>query len=145
MGWTKKQLIEQAFNEIGLMNYQFDMEPEDAQNACVTLDSLVAGLNLPLSYNMTDNPSDTDLNQDSGLPNWANTPIYLLLAVALCPRYGKVANQDLKARAQQAKSGMYTMTANTNIACPLNNVPSGQGNKAWGWGYENFINQGEQL
>lgn len=131
-----------AFTEIGLMSYQYDLEPEDAIKAVVTLDSIVAGLNLPLSYNLTDNPSSADLNQDSGLPNWANEPIYLLLGVALCPRYGKVANQDLKARAQQAKSRMYTMTANTDIELPLNNVPSGQGNKTWNCTYYNFINQG---
>ena len=31
MGWTKRQFIEQAFDEIGLASYAFDLGPEQMQ------------------------------------------------------------------------------------------------------------------
>ena len=44
MSWTKKQLLDAAFTEIGLQNYAYDMEPEDAQSAITTMDAMKVGV-----------------------------------------------------------------------------------------------------
>ena len=45
MGWTKRQFIEQAFEEIGLAAYVFDLTPEQLQSALRRLDAMMAGWN----------------------------------------------------------------------------------------------------
>ena len=54
MGWTKREYIEQAFEEIGLASYVFDLTPEQLQSALRKLDAMLAewnakGLRLGLS------------------------------------------------------------------------------------------------
>jgi hypothetical protein len=129
--WTKKQIIDSAFTEIGLMSYTYDMEPEDIQSAIVTMDSIVSAWNLPISYHLTSSPSDADANQSTGMPIFANEPLYLALAVALCPRYGKVVNQDLKVRARASYNALLTRTARIPERQFDKTLPVGQGNKPY--------------
>lgn len=146
MSWTKKQLIDQAFSKIGLSSYQYDLQPEDAINAVITMDAIVGNINIPLSYNMANDPSQADPNQESGLPNWANQAVYLSLAIAMCPNYGKTASAELKASAQSAINRMYAMASSSVDSLVPDNMPSGQGNKPWSRNiYRNFINEGEEL
>ena len=42
MGWTKQQLVEQAFEEIGMANYVFDLQVEQLQSAMYQLDAMMA-------------------------------------------------------------------------------------------------------
>ena len=34
MAWTKRQIVTQAFEEIGLASYVFDLEPEQLRAPC---------------------------------------------------------------------------------------------------------------
>mgnify|MGYP003525752305 CR=1 FL=1 len=45
MGWTKRQFVTQAFEEIGLAAYVFDLTPEQLQSALRRLDSMMASWN----------------------------------------------------------------------------------------------------
>jgi hypothetical protein len=47
MGWTKRQFITQAFEEIGLAAYVFDLTTEQLQSALRRMDAMVAGWNSP--------------------------------------------------------------------------------------------------
>lgn len=131
MSWTKKQLLDAAFNEIGLINYTYDLEPEDIQSAIVTMDSMVAEWNMALSYNLSDNPSASNVNQASGLPIYAPSAVYLNLAIALCPRYGKIASRELVVNAARALSAVKTKTATIPTRKFDKTLPVGQGNKPY--------------
>lgn len=131
MSWTKKQLLDAAFTEIGLINYTYDMEPEDIQSAIVSMDAMVAEWNMALSYNLSDNPSASNQNQASGLPIWANSAVYLSLAISLCPRYGKVASRELTVNASRALSAVKTKCATIPVRQFDKTLPVGAGNKPW--------------
>ena len=45
MGWTKRQFVAQAFEEIGLASYVFDLTPEQLQSALRRLDTMMAAWN----------------------------------------------------------------------------------------------------
>ena len=45
MGYTKRQIIEAACEEIGLANYAFDMQPEQLQAMMRRLDAMMAEWN----------------------------------------------------------------------------------------------------
>lgn len=45
MGWTKRQFVTQAFEEIGLASYVFDLTPEQLDSALRRLDTMIASWN----------------------------------------------------------------------------------------------------
>lgn len=129
MSWTKKQLIDAAFTEIGLQNYAYDMEPEDAQSAVTTMDAMIAGWNMELGYIMSGSPSSSNPNIASGLPIWANAAVYLNLAIAICSRYGKIASSELVVNARKQLSAVETKCATIPVMQWDKRTPVGQGNK----------------
>jgi hypothetical protein len=133
MSWTKRELVLQAFAEIGLAAYVYDLQPEQLQTALNRLDSMVATWNadgLRLGYTMA-SPSTTDLDQDSGLPDAANEAVYLNLAIRLASSVGKVVSEDLTKPAREA----YTALSGKFVQVPErlrpSDVPAGAGNKPW--------------
>ncbi len=42
MGWTKRDIVKQAFSEIGKSDYDFDIQPEEMMSALRSLDSMVS-------------------------------------------------------------------------------------------------------
>jgi hypothetical protein len=45
VAWTKREFVVQAFSEIGLASYVYDLQPEQLQTALNRLDSMLATWN----------------------------------------------------------------------------------------------------
>jgi hypothetical protein len=131
MSWTKKQLLDAAFTEIGLQNYAYDVEPEDIQNAIVTMDAMVAEWGLNLSYHMSGDPSMSNQQEESGLPIWANKAVYQNLAVEIGPTFGKVIPLSLKVSAKRGLATIQTKCATIPRPQYDPRLPVGQGNKPY--------------
>ena len=140
--WTKRQICSEAFAELGLASYDFDLTPEEYQSALRRLDSLMAEMQqrgFSLGYALPSSPDDADLDQDSGLPDYAVSFAYLNLAVRLGPQFGKPVPQETKVAAEQAKR-----TVLMNFVMPPQqqypaSVPLGAGNKVWRGSQRRFI------
>jgi hypothetical protein len=134
MSWTKRELIQQAFDEIGFANYVYDLNPAQLQSALRTLDSMLASWyarGIALGYPISSSPGTADLDQDSNAPDWANEAIYLSLAARLGPRFGKTITPETKIAAKQAYDAMLQRTI-TLIEMQLpDTMPVGAGNKPW--------------
>lgn len=135
MAWTKRQFITAAFEEIGLAAYVFDLTDEQMQSALRRMDAMVAGWNangVRIGYPLPSNPDDSDLDESSGVPDFANEAIYLGLAVRLAPSFGKTVAPETKAFADMAYSNMANQVAvpTPEIQMP-GYMPRGQGNKPW--------------
>lgn len=112
MTWKKRQLVTQAFEEIGLASYVFDLTPEQLQSAVARMDAMVHSWEangVRIGYSAV-----SDLDEDSGIVDGANEAVYLNLAVRLAPSYGKVLPNETKASARAA----YVSLANRS-ACPV--------------------------
>jgi hypothetical protein len=135
MSWTKRQFVRQAFSLIGLADYDFDLQPEQLQNALYILDSMLATWNakgIPLSYQIAASPEDADLDTESNVPDRANEAIYTNLALRIAPTLGRQVSQDLKNQAWYAYNGLLSW-AKTNpreMSMP-ETMPMGAGNKPW--------------
>ena len=98
MSWTKRDLVIQAFSEIGLSAGEYDLQPSELNDARIKLDAMVAAWNIAgLGYSASDKPNNSDLDDYSGLPDHANEAAYLGLAVKLAPSYGKAVPHDVRA------------------------------------------------
>lgn len=147
MGWTKRQFITQAFEEIGLAAYVFDLTPEQLDSALRRMDAMVAGWDangVRIAYPLPVSPEDSDLDQDSGVPDFANEAIYLGLACRLAPSFGKVVSPETKMFADMAYSNMANQVAIPTMERQLPmTMPRGQGTKPWRNFNNPFVNKPE--
>lgn len=92
MGWSKRQIIEEAFAELALAGYVFDLSPEVMQRALRRLDTMMAtwqAKGVSVGYVVGLTPDNSDLDQDSGLPLVATEAVYMSLAVRMAAGEGK--------------------------------------------------------
>jgi hypothetical protein len=131
MSWTKRQFVEQALEELGLASYVFDLQPEQMNSARVKLDAMIAGWagrGIKLNYPLT---KDSDLDEDTGVPDAANEAIYKNLAIALAPSYGKAITIDTRTSAKDAYDSLVRLLVSVPQMRLPTNMPIGAGNKDW--------------
>jgi len=134
MGYSKRQFVAAAFEEIGLASYAFDLQPQQFESALRRLDAMMASWNalgIRLGYPLPSSPQFSDLDAESEVPDSANEAIITNLAVKIAPGYGKQVMPDTKATAKETYN-----TLLSRAAAPLEQqlpgtMPSGAGNKPW--------------
>lgn len=134
MSYSKRQFVNAAFEEIGLANYVFDMQPEQLQGAVRRLDAMMAewnGKGIRLSYPMPGSPEDSDLEAETNVPDRAYEAIICSLAVRIAPGFGKTPMPDTKARAKSAYNTVLMPFAMPSEMQFPDTLPSGAGNKSW--------------
>lgn len=104
MTWSKRAIIEQAFDELALAGYNFDITPDEMQSAARRLDAQMAtwasqGVPLPYAYG---DAGSINIDAESGLPMTAIEAAYLALAVKTAASKGKALSQSTKAAAKAA-------------------------------------------
>lgn len=101
--WTKRQIIEQAFEEIGLASYVFDLTPDQLESALRRLDLMVASWqarNIQIGYPLPASPGNSNIDEEIQTSLNNNEALVLNLAVRLAPAYGKSVSPDTKATAK---------------------------------------------
>lgn len=134
MGWSKGQFVKQAFEEIGLASYVFDLQPAQLESARCKLDSMMASWNakgVRLGYPIPSSPDEGDLDEQTSVPDAAIEAIYTNLAVRLAPSFGKSASPDLKVVAKMSYDTLLARTAVPPEQQMPASMPSGAGNKPW--------------
>jgi hypothetical protein len=136
MGYSKRQFVEAAFEEIGLASYVFDLTPEQLDSAVRRLDSMMAAWNakgIRLGYPIPNSPQDKDLNEPSYVPDSAYEAIITNLGIKIAPSYGRTPTNDTKISAKQSYDTLLARaTAPIEQQLP-STMPRGAGNKSWRW------------
>lgn len=132
MAWTKRQIIEQAFEEIGLASYVFDLNPSELQSALRRLDLMVASWqarNIQIGFPLSTSPNNSDINDpvETSLTN--NEAIVLNLAVRLAPGYGKMVQPETKVAAKALYDQLLMEAAAPIEQQYVNTLPLGAGYK----------------
>lgn len=130
--WTKRQIINKAFAEIGLASYVFDLTADELQDALCVLDAMMAewtarGIVFDPVY---PNPVDIgggDIDDETNAPPEANAAMYKNLALQIAPGYGKSPSpQTMKG----AKSGYSLLAQAIEVPCiQMNGMIRGAGTK----------------
>lgn len=130
--WSKRDVITQAFSEIGKGASDFDLQPEDLQTGLRKLDAMMAawGGALGVRIGFSGGDGKGELGEDTKVPDWSYEALYLNLALRLCPDYGKTPSPitvtDAKA-ALDAVRGRTVQPATRRIS-----GYAGAGSSAWG-------------
>jgi hypothetical protein len=136
MGYSKRQFISAAFEEIGMAEYVFDLQPEQLQSALNRLDAMLAEWNakgLRLGYSLPSSPQDSDLDEPTFAPDSAWEAIITNLAIRIAPGYGKAVSPDTKVTAKAAYNTLLQRAAFPLEQQLPETMPTGQGNKPWRW------------
>lgn len=137
MGWTKKQLIMDAFAEIGLGG-AFNVSPDHQQLALRRMDAMLAdwnGKGIRLGYPLPSSPAGSSLEDDSGLPDAAHQAVIAGLAIRLAPIFGKTLSQDTRTTAAAGYNTLLARAAFPPEQQLPNTLPRGAGNKPWRGGF----------
>lgn len=114
---TKKELINLAFEEIGIAYYNFDIQPEQYISALKRLDSLISvwqSKGLETTYLLSDPITGTSLEDEAILSDLAIKPAYSNLALDLCPMFGKNPSIINLKNASQSYKALVAANVSTN-------------------------------
>jgi hypothetical protein len=134
VSWTKQQIIAAAYAELGVADYDFDVQPEEQESALRRLDAMMAvwdGKGIRLGYPLPSSTDVSSLDQDSGLPDTALEPVFLGLALRLAPSIGKTVSVDTRRNASDGFDRLQIAAAQPLPPQQPNTMPRGAGNKPW--------------
>lgn len=135
MSWSKRRILDEAFGELALAGYAFDISPEEQQTALRRLDTMMAtweAKGVRVGYAFSSTPGESDPDQDSGLPDMAVETVYLSLAIRLAAGFGKQLSADTRRSAREGYDTLLWRAAQPIRQQLPNTLPRGAGNKAWG-------------
>ena len=148
MGYTKRQFIYEAMDEMGISPYIYLPSEEQMQTALFKLDNMMAAWDargIRLSYPIYRNPEDSDLDERTLVPDAANEAICKNLAISLAPSYGRPVLDDTK---RYAKKALDAVLARDSTGLPRQfpaGMPRGAGAQGWRYGSEYFPDPGSPL
>lgn len=135
MPYTKTQIIEAAYTEAGVANYEFDISPEMVNAAVVRLNMLAAnlagtGIEIQFPSESSDTPA---VDTTTYIPNSAELYLVLEMACQIAPSIGKT----ISAKTEQNRTAAYNnLLMNRGMPIPEQclpgTMPIGAGNKRWG-------------
>jgi len=139
---TKRELVGLAFAELGIGNWQFDLQPDEIQNAINRMDGMMASWSkhgIRIAYDGTSNDPDTE----AGTPDWAQEPILLNVARLIAPGFGKQLSPVSAANAKAAYDDLLSSTVTIPQRRFPSTLPLGSGNRLVSVpGQVNFYSQG---
>ena len=135
--WSKQQIVEEAFGELALQGFVFNIGPDEMMAALRRLDLFMATMQpkkLFLTYNLpTDAPDSSDLSDPSGLSDGEVEAAVLNLAPRIAGSFGKVLPQTSMATAKAALDTLMIAAAQPAQQQYPSTMPRGAGNKPWRW------------
>ncbi|WP_097303825.1 packaged DNA stabilization gp4 family protein [Pseudomonas chlororaphis] len=143
MGWTKRQYIEQAFSAIGMAGYVFDLEPQQLQTALARLDSMMATWNakgIRIGYPAPSSPQNSNIDEETSVPDSANEAIYCGLGIRIAPDFGKTVSGEVKFIAKTAYDTLLALASTPLEKQFPGTLPAGAGNKPWRNNDSPFLN-----
>ena len=139
---TKREIITDAFAEIGLASYVFDLQPEQLETAKRGLDRMMATWGGQGTVTGYPQGTASDLDEETNAPDWALDAMVLNLAVRIAPGFGKTVSPDTKGAAAAALN-VLRMRRLTMVPMAMDTmaVPAGAG--AYGFMPNTFLDEEE--
>jgi hypothetical protein len=140
VSYTKKEIVTKAIKDVLKTDDDFMPSPEDFSACVETLDNLVSDLyasGIRWPYPIPSSPSETNHDDETGIPASAIRAVVKLLALELCPMYGIEPTRATKVSAEKAFSNLFLQdgVAEMRERCPDAMLPRGAGYK-----YRDFHN-----
>ncbi|HEY8878281.1 MAG TPA: packaged DNA stabilization gp4 family protein [Roseateles sp.] len=129
---TKRQLVSKLFGELALVGYEFDMSPEEQQDAAGRIEAMVANWALDgtgLPYNFSADLESIDLDADSGVPLAHMRTVYTGAAIDYAATLGKSVHVSTRTAFAQGFSRLQAIAAFPPPVQLPSSLPAGAGNR----------------
>lgn len=133
---TKRKLIEQAYADIALNDWEYDIAPEETERALTRLDALMwelMGRGIPMGYNFPVAVGQGDIDDELGCPDQAFSGLASLLAERLCPTMGKTQSKESRIALTAAMKAVRNVSIQAGQMALSPGTPLGSGNRGWWW------------
>jgi len=144
VSYTKKQLITKAIKDILKTGDDFQPSPEDYEAGLEALDNMVSEWymsGIRWAYPIPPDPSESNLDDDSGTPPGAVRAVVKNLAIELAPMYGIEPSRATKVSAMNSYENLWSQDGIAEI--PEKRMPKwvsrGMGQKYWRWDRNTFF------
>jgi hypothetical protein len=144
MSYTKRQFVTEAFAEIGLGTNEFDIGPEYLQMGLKRLDRMMAewnGKGIRLFYPIPTSPENSDLDEETRVPDVSNEAVVTNLAIRISTIIGKIVSPETKFVAKQGYNTLLSIAAMPPQMRMPKTMPAGAGHKTWRTYDDPFIRQ----
>lgn len=134
--YTKGQIVAEAFAELGLAAYEFDLTADEIQGAIRRMDAMIAnweGRGWHLGYALPDAYDASTPDDASGLADTDALAVIQNLAIAIAPSYGKTPSQETRTGARNAVDNIRARFATPYQQQYQNTMPRGAGNRRSFW------------
>jgi hypothetical protein len=134
MSYTKRQFVEAAFSEIGYAAYVYDLQPEQLEEALRRLDAMMGtwyGKDIQVGYPIPTSPENSDLDEETDVPDAANEAVYTNLSLRVAPIVGKVPSMETKTTARRSYMELLGRATVPHEKQFPDTLPAGAGNKPW--------------
>lgn len=135
---TKREVVVDAYEELGKASYEFDLAPDMLQSGLRRLDAMVAewGGTMGIRVGYAGGDGSGSIDAETQVPDWCYRALYLNLAVSLAPTFGKTVSPETRVAAKDAKDAVM---ARTVTIAPRNLGGGYAGAGAWGgWPVRNL-------
>jgi hypothetical protein len=145
MGYTRRDFVNGALEEIGLASYVYDATAEQLTGAMRRLDAMMAEWNakgIRIGYPIPSGPNTGSIDDETSCPDSAWEAVTCNLALRIAPSYGKQVMAATMTNAKRAYNTLLNLHA-TPIEAQLPQMPAGAGNKPWMWNADPFTTRPE--
>ena len=137
---TKRELINGAFSKVGITQYNFEIAPEQMQEAREVLDDYMAEMSrLGMVFDPV-YPPDGDLESETNAPEWTVRHLKNMLAVEVAPIIGRTPMPKTNADANTSLDTMLTQYM-VHYSPDIGGMITGAGRKRSNYP---FIRRGEE-
>jgi hypothetical protein len=131
-GYTKRELVLDAYDEVGLASYAFNLKPAQIERAVRKLDramGVLVGKGVQVGYPLTNSTAGLDVTVETNLPVWATEGVVLGLGISLATGLGKQIPMELRSRYKEAMAVIFDRSDNGIPEMQRQeNTPAGMGN-----------------
>lgn len=129
---TKSDLVDAIYEEIALAGYVFDLTDEERIAALRRIDRMAArwdAMGIRIGYNLPATPGAGNLNDDAGIPDWAEDAFITNGALRVAPTIGKQVSQDTRIAARQSYNALLLGNYEIPQMQMPRHMPIGMGNR----------------
>jgi P22 tail accessory factor len=132
VSWKKRELINEAYGELSVAKYNFDLTPDEMQTGLRRLNTMMAtwdAQGIKTGYAMGSNANELDLDEESGITDAAHEAVFMNLAIRLAGGLGKALPLNTLVIAKQAYDVLLIAAAQPSKQQYPQGLPVGAGNK----------------
>lgn len=127
----KSDLVRDALSKLGIIDYDYDIDPAEFRTGLIALETMIASWDargIKFGYIIAPTPEQAKGEDDAGIPDIARKAIVYHLAIEMADSYGKAISPTVASGAAVGMSDLLSAIQYIPQVQYPSNMPRGSGN-----------------